>query len=372
MKKLYHMTALAVIFIIAASTACYANAGTPLMWFNIFHLLIANSIFGIVEGLIITKYFKTSCGKTVLLMIIANYLSAFGGYLLLSPVFYYLIEGPASNSLFSADLYNALPIVICVSILFFILTVFLELPFVYLMLRKHAFKIKKILMIAFLVQIPTNLFLLIGYMRYSDFSLYTQVDICRDCIELDGDYLIYYLQMEESGIFSFDTKTGKTDKLKNGKNYDKLNKIDAFFQQLYIDVDENGKGYLYTNDRKYNGKDESEKIVLVDNLNIKVPPQRTTNTDYANCVGHCENSARCGFWASEGLDIMSDTPKRGHADLHIAFETPILQWPCRKASLINDKYVIYQLGEQIVLFDIQNKRIQKLFNGKNPIVVIPD
>lgn len=61
-----------------------ADAGTPLMWAGMLHMVFGNAIIGIFEGLILAWIFKLRKGICVLVMIPANYFSAWIGGLYLN------------------------------------------------------------------------------------------------------------------------------------------------------------------------------------------------------------------------------------------------------------------------------------------------
>ena len=61
-----------------------ANAGSPVVWFSLFHLLIVNAIIGYVESEILLKY---KINNKVLRVVAANYISMFVGYFLITPLF---------------------------------------------------------------------------------------------------------------------------------------------------------------------------------------------------------------------------------------------------------------------------------------------
>ena len=58
-----------------------ANAGTPLMWLTMFHLVIGNTFVGLIEALCYARLFKAPIGKSILMLITANYASAWTGVL---------------------------------------------------------------------------------------------------------------------------------------------------------------------------------------------------------------------------------------------------------------------------------------------------
>ena len=65
-----------------------ADAGTPLLWANAFHLLIGNAIIGLFEGYVLAKVFKLPLRRCNLLLIAANYFSTWASVLLLSGQFH--------------------------------------------------------------------------------------------------------------------------------------------------------------------------------------------------------------------------------------------------------------------------------------------
>lgn len=80
-----------ILFILLISAALLlapepasANAGTLLLWLGMLHLFIGNLIIGIGEGLLLSFLLKTPTPKSILVMILANYLSAWAGQGILS------------------------------------------------------------------------------------------------------------------------------------------------------------------------------------------------------------------------------------------------------------------------------------------------
>ena len=78
MKKLLTASLLVTPYILLA------NAGSPVLWFSLFHLFIANAIIGYIESEILLKYKIINKVSRVLA---ANYFSMFVGYFLIAPLF---------------------------------------------------------------------------------------------------------------------------------------------------------------------------------------------------------------------------------------------------------------------------------------------
>jgi len=61
-----------VLAFTASPSIAYADAGTPLIWATLFHLLIGNAIIGIGEGLLIAHLFKARKKAIIWSMIAAS------------------------------------------------------------------------------------------------------------------------------------------------------------------------------------------------------------------------------------------------------------------------------------------------------------
>lgn len=59
-----------------------ANAGSPLVWFNVFHLVVINAGIGLIESSILSRY---KLPNKAWLVILANYVSMAVGYYLILP-----------------------------------------------------------------------------------------------------------------------------------------------------------------------------------------------------------------------------------------------------------------------------------------------
>jgi len=77
MKKL-----LLIIIFIISSHFLFANAGTPLMWFGMLHLILLNGLIGVVESWILRKM---QIKHTFEMIVVANYVSMFFGMYFIAP-----------------------------------------------------------------------------------------------------------------------------------------------------------------------------------------------------------------------------------------------------------------------------------------------
>lgn len=78
-----------VVFLAIAAwpTTALADVGTPLVWANTFHLLLGNALLGLFEGWILSRVFALPLRRCVILLVLANYISAWTGVALVSFLF---------------------------------------------------------------------------------------------------------------------------------------------------------------------------------------------------------------------------------------------------------------------------------------------
>ena len=97
------------------------------MWATAFHLLLGNAIIGVGEGLLLAFLFRLKRASCVVVMIAANYFSAWVGGVFVIPRFAY-----ARN----LDLYSARRWLWVMVVITYVVTLVMEWPFVALCLRK--------------------------------------------------------------------------------------------------------------------------------------------------------------------------------------------------------------------------------------------
>lgn len=117
------------LFVASGLLACFpawANAGSPMLWRNLEHLIFGNAIIGLAEGLAIALVFRLRKRWCIPLMIAANYASMLIGLLIL--------KGVSGWAWFEAP--DLLDSAIRMTAFFFVLTCLLEWPFVAFCMRK--------------------------------------------------------------------------------------------------------------------------------------------------------------------------------------------------------------------------------------------
>jgi len=201
----------------AFPAVAFADAGTPLMWAGAFHLLIGNALIGVAEGLLLAFVFRRKWGVCVLIMIAANYFSAWSGGVFLASEIVGRLD---------LDLYNAWPWLWVMVGVTYLLTLVLEWPFVALCLRKCDGWFVKSIWGSLVVQSASYLVLFGWYWAASGTSLYTDLAVVQpSAIVLPKGTTLYYIAAGDGDVYARDLGRGRTKKsfeLKSANAWDRL------------------------------------------------------------------------------------------------------------------------------------------------------
>lgn len=131
-----------------------ANAGTPLMWASMFHLVFGNLLIGIGEGALLSRLLGYHRPRAIAVMVAANYLSAWaGGWLL------YRLD-PWTKGL---DLYKFGTVFLALLFLMFMLTLVIEFPFAWLIFRKDSPPMQRLIGCFLVVQLTSYILMTLAY-----------------------------------------------------------------------------------------------------------------------------------------------------------------------------------------------------------------
>lgn len=132
---------LSVIFgLLLSPFIAFANAGSPMVWFGVFHLLVVNGIIGIIESRLLLKYKLVN--KTGLI-ILGNYISMFVGLYCVAPYFtnniYHINFWSGESFIYHSSYVSDWIITFLIGFfLSFITTLVIEYPFFYFSLKNKA------------------------------------------------------------------------------------------------------------------------------------------------------------------------------------------------------------------------------------------
>jgi hypothetical protein len=343
-----------------------ADAGTPLMWAGIIHLVIGNALIGLLEGAILASIFKLNYLKCVLVMVAANYFSSWGGGVFLDN----LITGHLS-----LDLYNAWFWFWTMVAVTFLLTLILEWPFVFFCFRKSPHRFKRSFWGNLLINSASYLLLFGWYWGASGTGIYRNMHVVQPSqMTMPTNAIVFYISSTNGDVYALNLQTRNQEKiyaLKSTNTDDRL--------------------LVRPSKREMNSWDiyASSKLVLIQsNLNVTAKQAQRDQNDDANSMpqspngtwfnfgetpklGAAENSGwtfETGFWPIEGL--RGKNPKTGES-IYFSLETPFVAWNVRNGTHLPGDYVIFQLGEnQICILEATTKKIAMLDKGYGPIVIL--
>lgn len=349
------------------STA-FANAGTPLMWATMGHLVIGNALIGTVEGLLVSALLKTSRPLSGIVFVGANYASAWIGGVLLTGQLADRVDITIEN----------LRLWFCLLVLAaFVLTLLIEFPFCWLLVRKQDRSIRKALKATLLINLASYLVLFGWYWAASGTSMLTQLEIVPAAqLRPPKACALWFISRDGKQILRGDLA---------GEHVDTVREVSATHRddRLFARVNDHGRFDLLLHLHAEREADEKSELVLADFAALAPIDERRRDTADAKPYGTWFNFGavpslgaagadwryRTGFWAAEGLSGVNE--KTGER-VHLALEIPFAAWMTRNAVQLDGGLVLLQLGhDQICLLQPTQKKIALVARGKGPLVAQP-
>lgn len=340
-----------------------ANAGTPLMWAGMLHLVFGNALIGLGEGLLIALVFKRPRARCIGLMIAANYLSAWlGGWA--------LVGGIATK--LDWHLYNAWRLFWIFVVTTYLMTIFLELPFVALCFFRQEKWFFRSFKASLLAQTVSYVLLFGWYWGASGKSLYTRMNVVQPSeIHLPGNLQLYYISAQDGHVHHGSQILG---------NVISTNRNDRLLIKPIVGQTNQWELAIRRDARR--DEDATISIILspiessttaAEPIEEHWPNGRGTSFNFGDALvmgGQSDTNWEIwtGFWPVEGMRFKNN--KTGEST-HFAWETLFSQWNARNAILPPDDRAVFQLGEdQICVVELTTKKIALLARGRGPAAVL--
>lgn len=358
-------TLLALVLLPATA---WANAGTPLIWASILHLLFGNALIGVFEGFLLHGVFKIPKSKTIPLLIAANYASAWVGGLLVTRYFASLADLTIENIQWSFW---------CFVLIAFVLTLLIELPFFRFALRNAERPWRQSMIATVAIHSISYALLLSWYWNASGTSMLTRMDVVApESLAIPEPYALYYISRDGKQVLRANlANAGSTEVIADVEAHDQHDRLfvrpgedsgfDLFLLQDAYDQAATRKSRILAN------FSERAPIDLRMRAGGSIKPSGTaSNMGYTPVIAmESDWKYYTGFWAVEG--IRGENQKTGEK-LRYSLETPFASWRMRNATHIAGDLVVLQLGEdQICLMHPPSHRIALIARGKGPIVAEP-
>ena len=383
----------------------HANAGTALMWGVFLHLFIGNFFIGLLEGTLLALPMKKGYAKCIGLMILANYFSAWVGWGGMANL--------GNSGALPWSLYNVKALTLLLVFLYWLATVLLEWPFIWLTQEKGVRRWLPALKKSLIVQTASYLLLAAWCLLCGNYSLLTQCTCVQpDAFPLAEKICIYYVADDDGHVHG----------LRSGEKPFKVAELpsDETPYQLICERSAPGAATATLKAIRFKKHRSTDKVVqIVDVLPDFAPadrvllepdrkeadeayPDRGTDDDKRFIddswywVGRPLGAARdssirfsSGFWAAQGLRLLTKVERprgrRPSPDRYgfdwgewetrrrlFALETPFLAWRVRDIIQLPDDVVLLRLGDQLCLFDYRTMRIALLARGYGATVVLEE
>lgn len=338
-----------------------ANAGTPLLWATMLHLVVGNFLIGMGEGWFLARLYGLPLMRTMTMMAAANYFSAWVGLFTLGALRYWLAPTVATAMLVFWGLL----------VVAYGLTLVLEWPFVARCVRPHPDWWRRSLRGSLCVQTASYVVLTGWYLLASPMSFYTSTHLVTPGeMVLPESIVLFYV--DGGVIYERLLRGGATvavvdlNRSPNAELYLKRSAVGVTTWDLYISGDDAPL---------HSGLTLSEvhsKLLTEDGRMLRVKLKQFGGP--AARLGTAESSpwvVGADFFAEGGLGG-GRQDKREH--FRIAYATPFGSWRIRNVTLLPGDLVLFQAGEHdICVFDPVSRKLAVAARGECPLpVLLPD
>ncbi len=369
----------AALVLLGAPSVALANSGTPMMWLSWVHLALGNVIIGLGEGVALTPLLRGKILRSIVIMIAANYASAWCGYAALPWV---QCAGKAVCG--DATLENVGSRLAAMAIVYLIATVLIEWPFVWFAAARDRRSVWRVTAACVAVNVASYALLAALYYWVSGPTLLTQFSRrpVGEFAHRSAGVWVYYIDDATDRLARVRTDGGEREVLDRPLPAHAVaeSRVDWFSGGFLAGRDEgDGTFTLRSNpgdptrttlgelDTVYGpapGSGAASTRVLGPAWDDWIP--ETFRWSFSLREPAVRRKVQTGFWPLEGLSV-----EEGETMLAwVAWETPFEAWTARSATELEDGFVVYQLGkDQIALLDPVNRTIGLLARGRCPVVV---
>lgn len=363
-----------------------ANAGTPLLWLSMLHLVLGNAVIGIIEGLIVSKLLKTTKLRSILVMIAANYISAAAGAGCLWLLDLIQIEG--LKFFFFNHLKFSIGIILSALV---ILTVFIESPFCYFLDKERPRKWKIALRTSLVVQAVS--YALISPLYYVASTAMISPPWTTKEVETAKNINGYILFLDKDGRSLHKVSLKKLQHSERIENWEKK----VFNGYIYVNLDKKLELELkilgssdnnYGQNLDFNLKHTIPLDTLddswLDRFNSNIETQNRPDFETTHVKEHFKECVRdpvdyssgkslweknwIGTWAIEGFRFsLKSNPTE---TLGMSVESPPFWWSAACATILPEDQVVMQFGPFILFLDLNNHIAYPVGIGRSPVVIL--
>ncbi len=348
-----------------------ANGITPLMFATALHLVFGNALIGLGEGLLLAWLFSLPKGKSISVMILANYASAW-----LCGLFFgnAIVDDALPMNLNNVRMWFWVMVAAT-----YCMTLLLEWPFIAWCFRGTRDWFRRSVRASLVVQSVSYILLFGWYWMVSDTSLYSRMNVVASAdLSLPESVLVYFISPADGDVYKRQLTGGSEQKifeLHSTNRYDRL-----FIRQSR--VDSNRWDLVARFETKV--RSAPHFVDVLTNMMVEAAPDWYTI--------HADSPQEEGKWTSPGriqslgsatnshwefgvgggpLEYLRVWNKTTGESVHFSYETPFDAWRVWNAVHLPTDKVLFQLGwDQICAFDPVRRRVGLLWKGRSPVPVI--
>ncbi len=338
---------LLAVFALLVPQMLWANAGTPLMWFTAFYLFFANLSLGIIEGIILAVIGKNKYLKSILLAILANFVSFIAGYAILE-----VFQAIFTSLIFDLKgLYSFW--IVSLSILYFV-TVYVEAYFFSLAYPKTVRSYIKTLKMSYFINIVSYIGMIVGFFTYSNYSFLSDLEVNQAILDKKYDFELYVYHDHQI----------LADTLSNEFNGSLIKQISEEYSRMYFKLVKDTLSNKLTLTLEENRYDDKNRSVMIQK-DFLPKEYRCRNGKFADFnltqrIDFRESNKEWDIrynksWAANGFTIRY--LNRNKAAENFALEVPWMSWVPDEFTILNNKEMLFLIGGRLVLMNIETKEI---------------
>ncbi len=370
-----------VAALLVITGSAHANTGTALMRSPILHLMFGNFFIGLIEGAMLFCFMRKNWRSAIIavvVMIVANYVSAFFGYIKLysharelGVPFMADPQYHVESSSLVVDLSNVnhmLPLLGVTAIaLAFAITLIVEWPFVLGLLWRTPNRWTRSVAACLLIHAITYTPIAWWYNAVSMNTL-DEIAVVKPS-EITGPATgwVYYLDYHDGHIHRVSL---------DGSKKQLYRELDVSLARTRLAVAPNQDGaydlVLF--------KDHVAKPVLTtitknfapiaaahpgDIRDGQFQPRNYLAYGTSAVIPPCDLQVTTGPWSLYGLFVDGDKPENR---VRYAVETPFVSWFACDATALPDRRIVFQWGPQIVIAHPDDRAVALLAHGTGPVV----
>ena len=346
-QRMTRWAAIVMLLLIAAPAS--ANAGTPLMWAGMLHLVAGNTLLGIGEWLLLTRLLgitRTASGCP--LMIVANYASAWLGMVLLRAM---AVPQP---TIVTIALWLSAAVAIA-----FLITLAIEFPFVLVLGKGQRLPWRRVARAVLITHLISYTVLAAWYGSASRMTFMTGLTVVPAADLAPSEQIaVWYLSSDRQRVQRMDLD-------------DTPPRVVAEIPARRLAITTDGAGALRIHASRSDRFVTDGAVLIADGLHgqaVSDGPEKWPHPfGSVPSIGDDGWRFRIGHWAADG--IIAEHPSSG-VRARFALETPFAAWPVRHAVHLGSGRVVFQLGsDQICLLDAASRRIALVARGAAPVAI---